>query len=70
MSVQLVNSSMFSREPWNVVCDTCKCASNKRGASAGDAATNAQKEGFTTVNVGMNRPMRWVCKSCKPKNKR
>ena len=61
------NGSTFQENRWNVVCDVCEAESTKSGVSAGDAATNARREGFTLVNVGITRPMAWRCTPCSKK---
>jgi hypothetical protein len=78
MSIQLtkpvvrkrLNGSQWQEEQWVATCDygrdddRCNAQSGKAGANAGEAAVNAKREGFITINVGATRPMQWRCPKC------
>lgn len=45
-------------------CDYCGVQAKKTGPEPGDAAENARKEGFTTVSIRVELPMKWACSKC------
>lgn len=67
MSIMQLNLPAWKVNTWICKCDYCGAQVKKLGLEAGDAAENARKEGFTTVSVRVESPMKWMCLTCKNK---
>lgn len=53
---------------WFVQCDGCHEEYGPFARTAGDAADQARKAGFTTKAAPrVSEPCRWACSSCAPK---
>ncbi len=49
-----------------VVCDWCGShASSQPSTDPGKSAIAARKVGFTTVKMGLGKPLEWRCPRCK-----
>jgi hypothetical protein len=49
-----------------VVCDRCGAhAPSQPSTDPGESAMAARKVGFTTVKVGLGKPLEWRCPRCK-----
>lgn len=68
MAIKQLNLPAWKLNTWTAVCDYCGTQLKKLGVDPGDASENARKEGFTTVSVKVELPMKWICLSCKNKN--
>ncbi len=68
MAIRQINAPAWKTHTWTCQCDYCGSQLKKLGLDAGDASENARKEGFTTVSVRVESPMKWMCLSCKTKN--
>lgn len=67
MSIYQINAPSWKTLTWSCKCDYCGVQIKKLGEEAGDAAENARKEGFTTVSVRVEAPMKWMCLTCSNK---
>lgn len=68
MAIRQFPAPAWKTHTWTCSCDYCGAQIKKPGIDAGDASENARKEGFTTVSVRVELPMKWICFSCKSKN--
>lgn len=67
MSIKQLNLPAWKLSTWAVICDFCFSQSKKLGVDAGEASENARKEGFSTVSVQVDLPMKWICRECSSK---
>jgi hypothetical protein len=67
MAIKQLTLPAWKTLTWTAVCDFCSAQSKKLGADAGDASENARKEGFSTVSVRTDLPMKWICGACNNK---
>ncbi len=58
------NGSTFFDPRWIVQCDQCKNSHNKEANEPGLADYYARKAGYRTVNVGLTKPLAWLCRAC------
>lgn len=66
MSIKQLNLPSWKTHTWTCCCDYCGSTVKKLGIDAGDASENARKEGFKTISIKVELPMKWACKNCPP----
>lgn len=64
MAIKQIQAPSWKTHTWSVFCDYCPNQIKKLGLEAGEAAENARKEGFSTVSVRVDLPMKWTCGKC------
>lgn len=68
MAIKQINAPAWKTHTWTCQCDYCESSLKKLGIDAGEASENARKEGYGTVSVRVDLPMKWACMTCQSKN--